>query len=91
LFSIILNNKPGRALGEVEVSLVEPMPVLLIGLIVVIGLLIMAGLFSKPLMTFMRHYLPYDPTEGDTFLLWSGLVVTAFILGLLVMYIMLRS
>ncbi len=69
----------------------DPMPVLLLVLIVIIGLLIMGGLFSKPLMTFMRRHLPHFSTEGDTFLLWSGLVVTAFILGLLVMYIMLRS
>jgi hypothetical protein len=67
------------------------MPVLLLVLTILIGLLIMAGLFSNPLMTFIHRRLPNFSSEDDTFLLWSGLIVAAFFLGLLVMYVLLRG
>jgi hypothetical protein len=51
----------------------------------------MAGLFSNPIMAFIHRRLPNFSGEDDTFLLWSGLIVAAFILGLLVMYVLLRS
>jgi hypothetical protein len=67
------------------------MPILLLVLIIIIGLLIMAGLFSNSIMAFIHRRLPHFSGEDDTFLLWSGLIVTAFILGLLVMYVLLRT
>jgi hypothetical protein len=67
------------------------MPILLLVLIIIIGLLIMGGLFSNPIMAFIHRRLPNFSGEGDMFLLWSGLIVAAFILGLLVMYVVLRS
>jgi hypothetical protein len=69
---------------------VDPMPILLLVLIIMIGLLMMGGLFSNPIITFIHQRLPHLSAEGDTFLLWSGLVVAAFILGLLVMYVLLH-
>lgn len=68
----------------------DPIPILLLLLIILIGLLMVGGLFSNPIVTFIHQRLPLFSAEGDTFLLWSGLVVAAFILGLLVMYLLLR-
>ena len=69
----------------------DSMSVLLLVLTILIGLLIMAGLFSNPIMAFFHRRLPNFSGEGDTFLLWSGLMVAAFILGLLVMYVLLHT
>lgn len=68
----------------------DPMPILLLVLVIMIGLLMVGGLLSNPIINIIHQRLPNFPTEGDTFLLWSGLVVAAFILGLLVMYVLLR-
>ncbi|HXV41592.1 MAG TPA: hypothetical protein VEC96_00895 [Anaerolineae bacterium] len=69
----------------------QQIPVLLLMLIIMISLLIVGGLFSNPIMAFIHRRLPNFAGEDDTFLLWSGLIVAAFILGLLVMYVLLRS
>lgn len=66
-------------------------PILLLVLVIIISLLIMAGLFSNPIMAFIHRRLPNFSGEDDTFLLWGGLMVAAFILGLLVMYVLLRT
>jgi hypothetical protein len=70
---------------------VDAMPVLLLVLITMISLLIMVGLFSNPIMAFIHRRRPNFSVEDDTFLLWGGLIVAAFILGLLVMYVLLRT
>jgi hypothetical protein len=74
-----------------KVGSMHPILVLLLVLIIMISLLIVGGLFSTPIMAFIHRYLPNFSTEDDTFLLWGGLMVAAFILGLLVMYLLLRT
>ncbi|GIK42948.1 MAG: hypothetical protein BroJett011_67810 [Chloroflexota bacterium] len=69
----------------------HPISVLLLVSIIMISLLIVGGLFSTPIMAFIHRRLPNLSGEDDMFLLWSGLIVAAFILGLLVMYVLLRT
>lgn len=69
----------------------HPIPILLLVLIIMMGLLIVGGLFSTPLMAFIHRRLPNFSAEGDTFLLGGGLMMAAFILGLVVMYLLLRT
>lgn len=66
-------------------------PILLLVLIIMIGLLIMGGLFSNPIITFIQRRWPKFSAEDDTFLLGGGLMMAAFILGLLVMYFLSRT
>lgn len=65
-------------------------PILLLVLIIMISLLILGGLFSTPIMAFIHRHLPNFLAEDDTILLWGGLMMAAFIMGLLVMYLLLR-
>lgn len=64
------------------------MTVLLIVLVVLISLLLVGGIFANPIPPFVRalHKRGY---EGEQFLLWGGMMLTAFGIGLLVLYLFL--
>lgn len=65
------------------------MPVILLSLSLINGLLIVGCIFVKPIATFMQWRYPNFAYDGETLLLWGGLVMAAF--GLVVMYLVLRS
>lgn len=66
------------------------MTVVLLTVVIIIGLLILGGVFVEPITALIRQRFPGFAYEGDTFLIWGGLVISAFVLGLLVMYLLLR-
>jgi hypothetical protein len=67
------------------------MPVILISLSLLIGCLIVSCIFVKPITAFMQRRYPNFAYDGETLLLWGGLLVAAFGFGLVVMYLVLRS
>jgi len=69
---------------------VAQIPALLLVLVVVIGLLIISNLFVNPIMTLLRRRFPNLPDESEGCLVWGALIITAFVLGLLVMYLLLH-
>lgn len=66
------------------------MPFLLLLLLLVISLLAIGSFFAKPILTFLHRYFPGVTCEAETFVLWSGLLLSAFMIGLLVMYLLLQ-
>lgn len=64
------------------------MLILLLTLLILIGLCLIGGLFVQPITHFVQHYWSHFTYEGDQFLLWSGLLLSAFGVGLLVMYLL---
>jgi hypothetical protein len=66
------------------------MTILLIVLVVLISLLIVGGVFANPITAFVQQRLPNRGDEGEQLLLWGGMLLTAFVIGLLVMYLFLR-
>jgi hypothetical protein len=66
------------------------MPFLLLFLVILISLLIVGGVFANPIAAFVQERLTNRAYEGEYFMLWGGLLLTAFITGLLVMYLFLR-
>ena len=47
------------------------------------------GLCARPITRFIRQYWSMFAYEGEHFLLWGGLLLSAFGVGLLVMYLVL--
>jgi hypothetical protein len=68
----------------------DQMTVILFALVIAIGLLIVGGVFAEPIAAFIHRLFSSFSYEGDTFMVWGGLIITAFILGLLVMFILLH-
>jgi hypothetical protein len=66
------------------------MLVLLVTLLILICLCLLGGLFVRPITHFVQCYWSHFTYEGDQFLLWSGLLLSALGIGLLVMYLVLR-
>jgi hypothetical protein len=66
------------------------MIILLIFLLVLISLLILGGAFAQPISGFIQQRLPTRGYAGEQFVLWGGMLLTAFMIGLLVMYLFLR-
>jgi uncharacterized membrane protein len=66
------------------------MTILLIALLVLISLLIIGTLFARPLATFLQLHRISQVYEDEQILLWVGTLLTAFMIGLLVMYLLLR-
>ena len=55
-----------------------------------IVVLIMAGLWSDRIMAVIRHRAPDFWFEGEGLILWGLLVLAAFAMGMVVMYLVLR-
>jgi hypothetical protein len=51
-----------------------------------IPVLILGGLYSDALNSFLARRIPQLEFEGDRLLLWGMLVLVAFVLGMIVMY-----
>ncbi len=68
----------------------DPITVVLSVFVVAIGLLIVGGVFAEPIAAFIHRRFSSFSYEGDTFMMWGGLLLAAFVLGLLVMYVLLR-
>lgn len=66
------------------------MSFLLLLLVLVISLLIVGTFFVRPLLTLIHRFFPTITGEAETLVLWSGLLLSAFITGLLVMYLVLH-
>ncbi|GIK42926.1 MAG: hypothetical protein BroJett011_67590 [Chloroflexota bacterium] len=66
------------------------MTVILLALVIAIGLLIIGGVFSEPIAAFIYRRFSNFSYEGDTVMMWGGLMLAAFVLGLLVMYLLLH-
>lgn len=67
------------------------MPVVLLILSLIIGSLILGSIFVKPITAFIQRRYPNFSYDGDTLLLWGGMVIAAFGFGLVVMYLVLRA
>jgi hypothetical protein len=68
----------------------DQMTVILLALVIAIGLLIVGGVFAEPIAAFVHRRFSNFSYEGDSFMVWGGLLLTVFVLGLLVMYVLLR-
>lgn len=66
------------------------MTVLLFTLVFLVSLLIVSSLFADHLTAFVQQYLPKHGDEGEQLILWSGMLLAAFVTGLLVMYLLLH-
>jgi hypothetical protein len=76
--------------NHIESSVPDQMPIVLVSLSLIIGLLILGCIFVKPITAFMQRRYPNFAYDGETLLLWGGLVIAAFGFGLVVMYLVLR-
>jgi hypothetical protein len=56
---------------------------------IVIPALILGGVYSDTLNRFLCHRMPQLAFEGERLLFWGMLVLTAFVFGLIAMYLML--
>ena len=68
----------------------DPIAVVLPALIIVIGLLILGGVCAEPIAAFIHRRFSNFSYEGDIFMVWGGLILSAFVMGLLVMYLLLH-
>lgn len=68
----------------------NPIAGVLLVFVISIGLLIGGGVFAEPIAAFIHRRFSRFSYEGDAFMMWGGLILTGFILGLLVMYLLER-
>lgn len=68
----------------------DQMSMILLTLVIAIGLLIIGGIYAEFIAAFIHRRFSNFSFKGDTFMVWGGLILTAFVLGLLVMYLLLR-
>jgi uncharacterized membrane protein len=66
------------------------MTILLSALVVLVCLLILGTLFATPLVNFLHQHRVVRSHEEEQLLLWVGMLLTAFMIGLLVMYLFLQ-
>jgi len=75
---------------RVEVKPMTQMPAILFVLVVMMGLLIISGVFAEPMMVLVHRRFPNLPAESEGCLVWGTLIMAAFAFGLLVMYLLLH-
>lgn len=63
------------------------MALLLFILLILIGLWLIGGLCARPITCLIQQYWPNFTYEGEHFLLWGGLLLSGFGLGLLILYL----
>lgn len=68
----------------------DPITGVLLVFVIAIGLLIGGGVLAEPIAAFIHRRFSNFSYEGDAFMIWGGLLLAAFVLGLLVMYVLLR-
>ena len=69
---------------------VDKIAVLLLAILVIMLALTLGGVFAGPITLAVRRRFPGFSYEGDTVLLVGLLTLTAFTVGLVVMYVLLR-
>ncbi|CAN5691189.1 hypothetical protein BH10CHL1_BH10CHL1_28360 [soil metagenome] len=65
------------------------MGLLLLTLLILISIWLIGGLCDRPLTLFVQQYWPKFSYEGEQFLLWGGLLLSGFGIGLLLLYLVL--
>jgi hypothetical protein len=70
--------------------LVDRIAALLLAILVIVMVLILGGVFAEPITLAVRRRFPGFSYEGDTVLLVGLLILAAFTVGLVVMYLLLR-
>lgn len=66
------------------------MTLLLFMLVFFISLLVVVSVFADHLSAFAQQYLPIHGEDSEQLILLSGMLLAAFVIGLLVMYLLLR-
>jgi hypothetical protein len=67
---------------------VDRMAVVFLVILIAFAALILGGVFSEPITAFIRRRLPDFSYEGETFMLAGLYTLAAFVIGLLVMYLL---
>ena len=70
---------------------VDRMTALLLAILVVVAALVVGGVFADRIILVVRRRFPCFSYEGDTVLLVGLLSLASFAVGLVVMYLLLRS
>ncbi len=68
----------------------NPMAALFALVFLAIVVLILAGVMSDRIMAVVRHRAPNFWFEGEGLILWGLVVLAAFAMGMVVMYLILR-
>ena len=66
------------------------MTLFLLSLAILVGLWIIGGIFAHRITSWLGRYWPAFAYEGEGLLLWGGLLLSGFGIGLLVMYLLLE-
>ena len=74
--------------ARVGVRFVDRLVTLFLTILTAIILLILGGVFAEPIARSIRRRIPNFSYEGELFLIWGTLVLSAFTLGLVVMYLL---
>ncbi len=68
----------------------DRVPSLFVFFVCAIAVLVLGGLYSERITALIRHRAPRFWFEGEVFILWGLLVIAAFALGLMVMYLLIH-
>ncbi len=68
----------------------EPIAIVLLGLLFIVALFSLGGIYSEQIIAVVRRRSPDFWLEGDVLMIWGFVLVAAFALGLVVMYLILR-
>lgn len=63
--------------------------IVLLSMLALVALLTFSGVYSEAFVARIRRRAPSFSLEGDVFLMWGLVLVAAFGLGLVVMYLLL--
>jgi hypothetical protein len=62
---------------------------LFLALIVMIGIIILGGIFAEPIAVLIHRRFSGVSYEAEQFMVWGALVISAFAMGLVIMYLIL--
>ncbi len=68
----------------------DRLAIVILTILAVTVLLILGGIFAEPIAAHVRRRVPDFSYEGEGFLLWGLVLLAAFALGLVVMYLLLK-
>ncbi len=68
----------------------ELMVPVLVGLIITIVLLILGSVFSESVITLIHRRVPNFSYEGETLLLLGSAIIAVLVIGLIVLYLLIR-
>ncbi len=68
----------------------EPIAIVRMGLLLIVALFWLLGIYSEQITAVVRRRSPDFWLEGDVLMIWGLVLVAAFALGLVVMYLILR-